>query len=62
MVGVPVRQMGVPRGALLCALIREDDVVIPSGNDTIVAGDTVVVLTTPEARPAVARMFRKRSL
>ena len=61
-VGVPVRQMGVPRGALLCALIREDDVVIPSGNDTIVAGDTVVVLTTPEARPAVARMFRKRSI
>ena len=36
--------------------------IIPSGNDTIVAGDIVVVLTTPEARPAVARLFRKRSI
>jgi trk system potassium uptake protein TrkA len=61
-VGVPVRQMGVPRGALLCALIRRDNVIIPSGNDSIEAGDTVVVLTTPEARVAVARLFRTRSI
>ncbi|MFT4623845.1 MAG: trk system potassium uptake protein TrkA [Myxococcota bacterium] len=61
-VGVPVRQMGVPRGALLCAIIRGEDVVVPSGDDTIAAGDTVVVLTTPDARAAVARMFRQRSL
>jgi trk system potassium uptake protein TrkA len=60
LVGLPVRRMGVPRGALLCAIIRGDQVIIPRGDDEVRAGDVVVVLCTPDARPAVTRLFKAR--
>ncbi|MFT7518404.1 MAG: trk system potassium uptake protein TrkA [Kiritimatiellia bacterium] len=61
-VGTPVRRLNVPRGALLAALVRDDAVIIPNGDDMIQAGDTVIVLTTTRARPAIARMFKKKAL
>ncbi len=61
-VGVPVRRMGMPRGALLAAILHRDSVVIPRGEDFIRAGDTVIVLATAAARPAVARLFKPRAL
>lgn len=61
-IGLPVRRLPVPRGALLAAIIKADRVVIPRGDDVIEPGDTVVVLTTQAARGAVGKMFRKRVL
>lgn len=61
-VGVPMRRLSVPRGALIAAILRGDRVTIPHGDDCIQEGDTVVVLCVPEARTAVARMFKERAL
>lgn len=61
-IGVPLKRLGVPRGALVAAIVRGDGVIIPGGEDTVDAGDTVIVLTTTRARPAVARLFQKRAL
>ncbi|MGF1465112.1 MAG: Trk system potassium transporter TrkA [Sandaracinaceae bacterium] len=60
-VGVPLRRMGLPRGALLAGIVHGDQVIIPRGDDTVHAGDTVVLLLTAGARPIVERMFRSRS-
>jgi trk system potassium uptake protein len=60
-VGVPLRRMGLPRGALLGGIVREDQVIIPRGDDTVEAGDTVILLLTETARPIVERMFRARN-
>lgn len=60
--GVPVKRLSIPRGALLAAIIKGDQVIIPRGDDVIDPGDTVVVLTTQAARSAVAKLFRKRTL
>lgn len=62
LVGVPMRRLSIPRGALIAAILREERVTVPHGEDHIQAGDTVVVLCIPEARAAVARMFRERVL
>lgn len=61
-VGTPLSRLNLPRGALLGALVSQGRVRVPSGADQIQAGDTVVVVTTLQARPAVERLFRKRSL
>ena len=59
-VGVPLRRMGLPRGALLGGIVHGDEVIIPRGDDIVQAGDTVILLLTEAARPIVERMFRAR--
>ncbi len=61
-VGIPIHRVGVPRGALLCAIARGDEVIIPRGDDHIQAGDTVVVLTTAASRAGMVRLFQPRPL
>ena len=56
-VGVPLKRMGLPRGALLGGIVHGDEVIIPSGNDVVQASDTVILLLTETARPIVERMF-----
>jgi len=60
-VGMEVKRLPIPRGALLAAILKGDRVIIPGGDDVINIGDTVVVLTTPRARQGVARLFQHRS-
>lgn len=59
-VGVPLRRMNLPRGALVAAICRGDDVKIPRGDDEVLPGDRVIVMATHQARPAVERLFRER--
>lgn len=61
-VGIEVKRLPIPRGALLAAILKPERVVVPRGDDVVGAGDTVVVLTTPSARNGVARLFKPRSL
>lgn len=60
-VGVPIQQLRVPRGALLCAILRGNDVEIPGGNSVIQAGDTVIVLSTDRAYDRVEALFKQRA-
>ncbi len=59
-VGVPLKDLGLPRGALLGGIVHGDEVIIPRGDDVVHAGDTVIVLLTESARAAVDRLFRAR--
>ena len=44
--GIPLKDLRIKDGVLLCAIIRSGKVVIPRGNDTIEQGDRVVITTT----------------
>lgn len=44
--GIPLRDLRIKGGVLLCAIIRNGKVLIPRGSDTIEQGDRVVISTT----------------
>jgi len=58
-VGKPLIDVNFPRGARIGAVAGETGVFVPDGSDVIRPGNTVIVFTTPEVRPAVERLFRK---
>lgn len=57
-IGTPLRQLNLPRGVLIGAIVHGDSVLIPRGDATIAEGDTVILLSTSSARPTVERLFR----
>ncbi|CAA9445770.1 MAG: Trk potassium uptake system protein TrkA [uncultured Rubrobacteraceae bacterium] len=55
--GRPLSEVGFPRGAIVGALLRDGDVVIPTGTDTLKPGDDAVVFTIESAVDDVERLF-----
>ncbi len=43
-IGIPLKEMALKQNTLVAGIIRGKKIIIPSGNDTIEAGDRVVVL------------------
>ncbi len=52
-----VKDLGLPRGAVVGALVRGDVVKIPTGETHIEPGDQVIVFTLPENLEQVERAF-----
>ncbi len=58
-IGTEIARLGLPKGALLCAILRSTgEVIIPGGADVIETGDSVILLTTTEAYRAAVRLFK----
>lgn len=55
--GRPLKDLDLPAGAIVGVIVRGERVVVPSGGDTLEAGDHVVVFSLPEAIPRVERFF-----
>ncbi|MDA1265144.1 MAG: Trk system potassium transporter TrkA [Planctomycetota bacterium] len=53
-----VKDLGLPRGAVIGAVVRQDQVRIPTGDTTVENGDQVIVFTLPETLEQVERLFR----
>ena len=43
---IPLKELRPRSGVLIACIVRRDRVIIPSGNDVIQKGDTVIVVTT----------------
>jgi trk system potassium uptake protein TrkA len=56
-VGIPIAELEWPRNALLGAIIKPYQVVIPRGGDEIDPGDRVLVFALPDAVAAVQKLF-----
>jgi trk system potassium uptake protein TrkA len=59
-VGKPLRRLSLPKGSLLAAIVRGEDVIVPRGDDEVMPGDRVIVMATHESRPTLERLFRGR--
>ena len=59
-VGKPLRRLSLPKGSLLAAIVRGEEVIIPRGDDEVKPGDRVIVMATHDARPTLERLFRGR--
>ncbi|MBQ9272752.1 MAG: Trk system potassium transporter TrkA, partial [Mogibacterium sp.] len=44
--GIPLKDLDLKSGILICAIFRGGKVIIPRGNDTIESGDHVVIVTS----------------
>jgi trk system potassium uptake protein TrkA len=53
-----VKSLGLPRGTVLGAIVRGNEVIIPSGESTVKNGDNVIIFTLPENLSAVDEVFR----
>lgn len=53
----PVRELPLPKGVLLGAVIRADDVGIISGDTVLQAGDNVLVVAVPQVAHEVEKLF-----
>ena len=53
----PLSEVGFPEGALVGAILRDGEVIIPSGSELLKPGDDVVVFTLQEDVVRVGRLF-----
>ena len=58
LVGKPLREVNLPDGILVGAVIRDDEVIIPRGGTEIEAGDRVVLFARSDQVKKVEQMFR----
>ncbi len=54
-VGKPLREIPFPKGALVLAIIRGDEVIIPTGDSVIVPQDRTIIFSTRQAVPQVEK-------
>jgi cell volume regulation protein A len=57
--GAAVRELGLPREALVAVVVRDDDAIPPRGSTRIEAGDTLFVLVPHGKRPEVEDVFER---
>lgn len=55
---VKVKALGLPRGCVLGAVVRGDQVIVPRGDTVVRRGDHVIVFTLPDVVGKVERIFR----
>jgi trk system potassium uptake protein TrkA len=55
-----VRDLGAPAHSLIGAIVRQDKVIIPTGETTIQHGDHLFVVTTPDNVPAVEAWLERQ--
>lgn len=53
-----VRNLGLPPGVVIGALVRGDEVLIPTGETTVEEGDQVILFTLPDKLEKVEQLFR----
>ena len=56
-IGVPLMDLGLPRGALVVGILRNGDVLIPDGHNEILPGDRVVIFVTEKNVRKVEKLF-----
>ena len=57
--GRPLSEVGFPERAIVGALLRDGDVVIPTGKEILRSGDDAVVFTVEDAVDDVERLFAR---
>ena len=57
LVGAPLRDVNLPKGVVVGAIVRDDEVIVPRGGTIIQAKDRVVLFAESKAIRAVEKMF-----
>lgn len=57
LIGIPLKKIKFPDGALVSAIIRVDERIIPRGDDSFQIGDRAIIFTRPEAISKLEKLF-----
>lgn len=52
----PLKDIGFPKGSIVGAILRDDEVIVPSGSTIILPGDHVILVALRSAIPAVEKI------
>jgi trk system potassium uptake protein TrkA len=56
-VGKPLRSVGVPKGALVAAVMRKEQIIIPSGETVVEPDDRIIIVARREAISQVEKIL-----
>jgi trk system potassium uptake protein TrkA len=59
-VGKKLKEISMPEGSLVAAILRDDGLIIPSGEDELLLNDEVFIIGKVEAMPRVEDLFGKK--
>ena len=60
LVGAPLKDIDLPDGVIVGALVRGEEVIIPRGDTVIKIGDRIVIFVAPNAVKKIEKMFSVR--
>ena len=60
MVGKPLKEVKLPNGVLLGAIVRDGKVISPRGTSVVLKGDRVILFSTADSVKKVEKMFSVR--
>ncbi len=55
--GKPLSEINFPKDSLVGAIVREDEVIIPKGNEPVLPGDRVIIFAMPHALKGTKKLF-----
>ncbi len=53
----PLRKISFPKGAILILIIRDDIIIIPTGESVVKPGDKIIIFARKQAIPKIERML-----
>jgi trk system potassium uptake protein TrkA len=53
----PLKRIAFPKGAMLAGIIRQDHIIIPSGESVIEPGDRIIIFATRKAIPGIEKLL-----
>ncbi len=56
----PLKELKLPRGMIIGAICRGDEVIVPGGNDFIGPGDLIIIFALPQAIAQIEKIFDGR--
>ncbi len=56
-VGKPLKNISFPKGALVTGIIRDEKIVIPSGDSVVAPNDKIIIFATRESIPRIEKIL-----
>jgi len=56
-VGKPIKEISIPEGTLVTGIIRNDTVIIPTGESVIEPGDRIIIFAKRQAIPKIEKIL-----
>ena len=57
LVGAPLRKISMPKGSLVVGVVRDQEIIVPSGETVIVPNDRVIIFAQRETVPKIEKLL-----